>query len=168
VISRCLDGKRHSRPVLQNENMAPVLSTDRKGAIAELAIAKAAFALGIDVYRPLCDGGHYDLIFDSGTRLDRVQCKWAPLRGDVIVVRSYSSRRTAEGLCRRAYAPGEIDALAAYCPELDQCFYLPVGRITARLQIHLRRAPSRNNQASGVNWAADFAFEGLQSGGLGP
>ena len=129
-----------------------MLSTDRKGAIAELAIARAAIELGIDVYRPVGEGTRFDLIFDFGDRLDRVQCKWAPLHGDVIVVRAYSCRRTAEGLRRRAYEPG----------------YLPVERLTARLQIHLRRAPSRNNQETGVNWAADFAFKGLQSRLPGP
>ena len=148
--------------------MVTVLPTDRKGAIAELAIARAAIELGIDVYRPVGEGTRFDLIFDFGDRLDRVQCKWAPLHGDVIVVRAYSCRRTAAGLRRREYAPGEIDALAAYCPDIDQCFYLPVERLTARLQIHLRRAPSRNNQESGVNWAADFSFEGLQSRLPGP
>ena len=144
------------------------LSTDQKGAIAELAIAKAAIALGIGVYRPLSDGERYDLIFDFGGRLDRVQCKWAPLHGDVIVVRSYSNRRTASGLRRRAYTRGEIDALAAYCPDLDRCFYVPADRIAARLQLHLRTAPSRNNQTLGVNWAADYAFDGLQLAPLGP
>jgi len=144
------------------------LSTDQKGAVAELAIARTAIELGIDVYRPMGDGTRCDLIFDFGDCLDRVQCTWAPLRGDVIVVRMYSSRRAADGLRRRAYEPGEIDALAAYCPQLDQCFYLPFEHLTARLQVSLRRAPSRNNQASGVNWAADFAFEGLQFRRLGP
>ena len=148
--------------------MIDELSTDQKGAIAELAIAKAAIAHGIGVYRPLSDGERYDMIFDFGERLDRVQCKWAPLRGDVVVVRSYSNRRTANGLRRRPYARGEIDALAAYCPDLDRCFYLPVDRIAARLQLHLRTAPSRNNQICRVNWAADYAFEGLQSSCLGP
>lgn len=144
------------------------LSTDQKGAIAELAIAKAAIAARIGVYSPLSDGGRYDLIFDFGDRLDRVQCKWAPLDRDVILVRSYSSRRTADGLRRRAYAPGEIDAIAAYCPDLDKCFYLPAERVGSRILLHLRIAPSRNNQAVGVNWASDYAFEGLQSSRSGP
>ena len=148
--------------------MGAALSTDQKGAIAELAIAKAAIARRIGVYRPLSDGERYDLIFDLGDRLDRVQCKWAPLHGDVIVVRVYSSRRAADGLRRRRYAPGEIDALAAYCPDLDRCFYLPSERIAGRVQLHLRTAPSRNNQSCGVNWADDFSFEGLQSSTLGP
>jgi hypothetical protein len=42
------------------------LSTDQKGAIAELAIAHAALKLGVDVYRPVAEGGRYDLIFGMG------------------------------------------------------------------------------------------------------
>ena len=113
-------------------------------------------------------GERYDLIFDLGDRLDRVQCKWAPLHDDVIVVRVYSSRRTANGLRRRPYASGEIDAVAAYCPDLDQCFYAPAQCIAGRVQLHLRTAPSRNNQTCGINWANDYSFEGLQSSALGP
>jgi hypothetical protein len=88
--------------------------------------------------------------------------------GDVVLVRVYSSRRTARGSRRCAHGPGEIDALAAYCPELDRCFYLPVDRLSGRLQVCLRVAPSRNNQGAGVNWADDFDFDGLQSLTLGP
>ena len=62
------------------------LSTDRKGNIAEHAIALAATQLDIDVYRPVGEGGRYDLIFDLGSRLLRVQCKWAQQRGDVVAV----------------------------------------------------------------------------------
>jgi len=62
-----------------------VLTTDQKGAIAESSIAAAAIKLGIGVLKPLSDGHRYDLVFDVGTRLLRVQCKWAVRRGDVVV-----------------------------------------------------------------------------------
>jgi hypothetical protein len=140
------------------------LSTDQKGAIAEAAIVLAAAKLGIGVYLPFSDGERYDLIFDLEGRLVRVQCKWAPLQRDVVVVRAYSCRRTADGLRRRGYEADEIDAIAAYCPELDRCYYLPGARVVGRIQIQLRVAPSRNNQARGVNWAEDFAFERLRFG----
>jgi len=39
------------------------------------------------------------MIFELGSRLVRVQSKWAPRHGDVIVVRCYSSRRTAMVFC---------------------------------------------------------------------
>ena len=54
-------------------------STDQKGAIAESAIVHAAIKLGIGVFRPLSDGERYDLILDLGSKLVRVQCKWASL-----------------------------------------------------------------------------------------
>jgi hypothetical protein len=63
-----------------------MLTTDQKGNIAELAIAAAAVKLRVDVYRPLGEGQRYDLIFDVGPRLLRVQCKWATRHGDVIIV----------------------------------------------------------------------------------
>jgi hypothetical protein len=73
-----------------------VLSTNQKGAIAETAIVHAATVLGIDVYKPVSEGGRYDLIFDLG-QLVRVQCKWAAFHGDVILIRCYSARRTRGG-----------------------------------------------------------------------
>jgi len=37
-----------------------------------------------------------------------------------------------------------------------------------RPYVQLRLQPPRNNQQKGINWADDFAFDGLQSGLLGP
>jgi len=54
-----------------------VLSTSRKGAIAETKIAAAATELDIPVLRPIVDHARYDLAFEIGDRLVRVQCKWA-------------------------------------------------------------------------------------------
>jgi PD-(D/E)XK endonuclease len=55
-----------------------MLSTNRKGAIAEAEIAAAAVRLGIPVLRPIQEHGRYDLAFEVGDRILRVQCKWAP------------------------------------------------------------------------------------------
>jgi hypothetical protein len=134
------------------------LTTDRKGTIAELAIAKAAVEIGIDVYRPMGEGGRYDLIFDLIDRLVRVQCKWARRYGDIIVVRCYSTRRTRDGLIRRPYEPGQVDAYAAYCLELDRCYFLPYEAFPGRTQIQLRVANTRNNQRLRINWAEDYEF----------
>ena len=143
-------------------------STDRKGSIAESAIVHAAIKLGLSVSKPLTDGDRYDLIFDLDPRLVRVQCKWATLVGDVVNVRCYSCRRTRDGLTRKGYSSSEIDGLAAYCHNLDRCFYFPMAWLDGRTTIQLRLRPTRNNQLSGINWADEFAFEQLQSGTLGP
>ena len=135
------------------------MTTDQKGAVAELAIALAAVRLGVDVYRPVAEGGRYDLIFEIEDRLWRVQCKWAPRHGEVVIVRCYSCRRNREGLLKRLYAPGEVDAFAAYCPELDRCYFLPYALFESRTQVQLRLTPTQNNQSLGVNWASRFEFE---------
>ena len=137
----------------------PELTTNQKGAIAETAIVHEAIKLGIEVYRPVAEGGRFDLIFLLGERLARVQCKWAPLHGEVVLVRCYSARRTGHGIVRRLYGADEIDAYAAYCPAVDRCYFLPIETFAGRSVIQLRLAPSRNNQQIGVNWAKDYEFE---------
>jgi hypothetical protein len=145
-----------------------VLTTDQKGAIAESAIAHAAIRLGVDVYRPLVEGGRYDLILDVGSALLRTQCKWAPLRHEVVVIRCYSCRRAREGLRRRGYEAAEVDVIAAYCPDVDRCFFVPSERFEGHFQLLLRLAPSRNNQRLGVNWADDFDLEARLKAFVGP
>ena len=97
-----------------------------------------------------------------------VQCKWAPLHGDVVVLRCYSSRRNRDGLLRRIYADGEIDAFAAYCHPLDTCYFLAYASFRNRRQIDLRASPCRNSQNRGVNWAGDFEFAATLSRLKGP
>jgi hypothetical protein len=131
-----------------------VLTTDQKGAVAELAIATAAADLGIGVWSPFTVE-RYDLIFDLRPGLLRVQCKWASRYDDVIIVRCYRNRRDRNGLLRQFYSPDEIGAYAAYCREF---YFLPIGEFSHRVAIQLRLGPTRNNQSSRVNWAKDYEF----------
>jgi PD-(D/E)XK endonuclease len=132
------------------------MTTDQKGAIAEAAIALEALKLGIDVYRPLNEGSRFDMLFDLAGQLVRVQCKWASRCGQVIVARCYSARRNRDGLVRRLYTAEEVDAFAAYCEELDRCFFLPIERFEGKAEIRLRLSTARNIQRRRINWADDF------------
>jgi PD-(D/E)XK nuclease superfamily protein len=142
------------------------LTTNQKGMVAETAIVHKAVKLGVGVARPL-DDERYDLILDFEGRLIRVQCKWAGRSENVVVVRCCSTRRAAEGLRHRVYTGDEIDAIAAYCEELDACYLIPGQMVSGKTQLHLRLERSRNNQWSGVNWASDFEF-GARLGRLFP
>jgi hypothetical protein len=135
-----------------------MLTTDQKGAIAEMAIAWEATKLGIEVYRPMAEGGRFDMIFLLGDDLARVQCKWAARHGDVLVVRCYSSCRVKEGFRKRRYTAAEVDALAAYSPDLERCFYLPIDVVADRHDLRLRIGPTRNNQRHLITWARDYEF----------
>jgi hypothetical protein len=134
------------------------MTTDQKGAIAELAIQLAAARLGVEVYRPVAEGGRYDMILAPGGELIRLQCKWASRRGNVLVISCQSARRSADGFVRRRYTAKQIDAVGAYSLELDRCFLIPIALVENRPAITLRLAPCRNNQVKRVNWAEDFDF----------
>jgi PD-(D/E)XK endonuclease len=134
------------------------LSTDQKGAIAESAIAHAAIKLGVGVFRPLSDGERCDSILNLRPELLRVQCKSAVLHGDVLAVPFFSNRRCSSGFRKRVYTSEEIDAVAAYSPDLERCFLLPMREFATRRYVQLRLAPSRNNQRARINWADDYDF----------
>jgi hypothetical protein len=134
-----------------------MLTTDQKGAVAELKIAAAAADLGVGVWGPYTVE-RYDLIFDLRTGLLRIQCEWAARCGDVVVVRCYRNRRNRDGLLRQYYSREDVDAFAAYCRDLDRCYLLPMDAFPNQSNIQLRLRPTRNNQALRINWAKDYEF----------
>jgi hypothetical protein len=144
-----------------------MLSPDQKGAIAGAAIAAHAIKLGIGVAKPL-GPLRYDLIFDTGAELLRVQCKWAIRLRDVVVVRLATSRRGPNGHIRSVYSAREIDACAAYCMDLDRHYFFRIEQVEGRRAFQLRLAPARNNQRLGVNWARDYEFAATLGALAGP
>jgi hypothetical protein len=144
-----------------------VLTSDQKGAVAETAVAHAAARVGIGVLKPLAPE-RYDLAFDVGGRLLRVQCKWASRRGDVVTIYCYSSCRAATGLTRKTYSRNDADLIVGYCCELERCYVVSAERFDGRHQVDLRLTPTRNNQSLRINWARDYEFERLDWANLGP
>ncbi|MGA2455508.1 MAG: group I intron-associated PD-(D/E)XK endonuclease [Solirubrobacteraceae bacterium] len=134
----------------------PILSTSRKGAVAEAEIAAALIRLDLIVLRPLCEGGRYDLAVDTGAQMLRVQCKWASRRGNVLTARCSTSRHTPGGYLLSTYRAEEIDAIATYAPDTDSCYLIPVHEAEGHKMLSLRLAPTRNNQAERVRWARDY------------
>src|SRR2546427_3325761 len=87
--------------------------------------------------------------------------------GDVIVINCWRCRRGPDGFIQRGYDESDIDAIAAYCPDTDECYLLPLPMSVGRAAVLLRVAPTRNNQRRLVNWAEDYEFAARLSA-LGP
>jgi prevent-host-death family protein len=138
------------------------MDSNRKGAIAEMKIATAATELGIPVLRPMTEHGRYDLAFELGGRVLRVQCKWGALEddGSVIKIPLQSSFLTPAGYVRSPYGPDEIDLVAAYCQPLDRCYLLPSALACSRTSIYLRLTRPRNGQRACINREVDFRLTG--------
>ena len=134
------------------------LTPSEKGAIAEARTTAEAIRLGISVARPVIGGARYDLVFDLGPAgLRRAQCKWGRLEGDRVVAQIATCRHSpTRGYVRTSYSADKIDAFAIYCDDLKRYFYVPIDRVVARSQVHLRLTPARNNQRVGVTLADEY------------
>jgi prevent-host-death family protein len=135
-----------------------VLTTNDKGNIAEAAIALEAIKLGIEVLKPVAEHGRYDLLFDLGDRVMRVQCKWGSLDRSlgVVCVRVGGSRHTPNGYITSTYSIDEVDAIAVYCGELAETYLVPIQVAAGKRQMHLRLEPPRNSQRACINLASDY------------
>jgi prevent-host-death family protein len=147
-----------------------VLTSNDKGNIAEAAITFAALRLGIDVLKPVAEHGRYDLLFDYGDHLDRIQCKWGALdrAAGVICVRVGGSRHTPAGYVRTTYSKDEVDAVAIYCAELDEVFLVPIAVAAGRSAIRLRIEPPRNSQRACINLADEYRLGAIAQLGERP
>ena len=108
----------------------------------------------------MTEHGRYDLAFEVGDRLLRVHCKWAAVRGEVVVVRLHSTYFTRTREVRVAYGADEIDAVAAYCARLERCYLLPIELVQDMRTISLHLNPPRNWQRAALHWAADYELPG--------
>jgi prevent-host-death family protein len=135
-----------------------VLTSNDKGNIAEAAITLEAIRLGIEVLKPVAEHGRYDLAFDLGSTVLRVQCKWGSLDRDlgVICVRVGGSRHTPGGYVTSTYSAEEVDAIAVYCGDLSESYLVPVEVAAGKRQLHLRLRPPRNSQRACINLASNY------------
>lgn len=135
------------------------LTPSKKGAITEAAIALAAIRLDLLVLRPMTEGGRYDLALDIGGQILRLQCKSSWRQRDVLITPCNTSRHTPRGYVRTTYTADEIDAIAAYSPDTDKCYLIPIRDVAGMSSVRLRLAPTRNNQLLKIRWAEDYEFE---------
>src|SRR4051795_7040983 len=128
-----------------------------KGAIAETAILHEATKHALVVYRPAVEHARADMIFDTGDRLLRGQCKWARMLDQVVEVRARTCRRGPNGsYVRGTYSADEVDALGAYCMANDTCYLIPIASFGSGVALYLRLSAARNNQRRLVHWADEY------------
>jgi prevent-host-death family protein len=133
---------------------------NHKGNVAEAMIAARAVQAGVAVLRPQGEHGRYDLVFDLGGPMARIQCKWGRLEKDVIVVHLAGFRQTPQGAVRTRYSREEVDAFAVYCGALDRCFLIPFAAVEGQTGVQLRVRRARNGQRARLHFAADYEFQG--------
>ena len=136
------------------------MNPNQRGAIAEAAIALEAVRQGVEVFKPLSEHSRADLVFGVGTQLLKVQCKSGYRRGEVIRVGLVSSWHSPAGYVRNRYEAGELDLVAAHCPETATSYLIPFELVAGTSGFQLRLSPPKNSQRAAIHYAADFEFAG--------
>jgi hypothetical protein len=131
------------------------VSTKLKGDISEQAAILRALKHGWGVLRPIGDRSPYDLAFDVGGTLVKVQvkCAWFDeTRGNYVV----DSRRTKTNrrvMIREGYTPSDFDFALAYLPDKDLFYVFPVEVfIGYASEIHLVEANRRQRKPRSADY----------------
>jgi len=123
--------------------------TNRKGDIAELAVAKKFLELGYWVSYPFGDDAPYDLVVDIDGELKRVQVKHLkPTKHNVLMFRLHSDSG-------KPYKE-TTDLMAGYNPENGGIYVIHPKEFEAEKMVSLKLNKPKNNQTIGVNLAEHY------------
>lgn len=123
------------------------------GDYSQLMVIAEFIKHGIPVCQPYGDNERYDIVIELPVGFKKVQIKTARIYREVVVFKTSSSESHRGNGCK-SYK-GEIDFFATYCPELNQCYLIPIEEATST-EMRLRITPTKNSQTKGVRWAKDF------------
>ena len=104
----------------------------RWGEVGELALMHIAALLGFGVLKPHGDSMRYDLVFDSGRRLWRIQLKSTWIKGVYGYTVAATWHSTSETV---AYNPRDIDFLVAYLQPEEAWYVIPVAAFAPRKRL---------------------------------
>jgi hypothetical protein len=122
-----------------------------------LAVMIAAREAGYAIAVPFGENTRYDLVFDDGRMLSRVQCKTRRLRAGAVIFSTASTylHHSHPGVSRRPYQ-GEIDYFAVHCAATGGVYLVPIGHVPTRTTAMLRVEPARNRQRKRIRLARDY------------
>ncbi len=120
------------------------------GERTEIAVLAALAEAGLRVLVPFGGYHRFDLAFEHGDRIVKVQCKSGRQYKGVVV---FSTSDHTVGVSRDYR--GEAHLFGVYCRDRREVYLVPVEDVPARAA-HLRVAPARNNQKAGIRDAAQY------------
>ncbi|MBI5700400.1 hypothetical protein HZC34_00930 [Candidatus Saganbacteria bacterium] len=116
--------------------------TKEKGNLAEIKVAAFLIQKGFNVLIPWGENQRYDLVAEKNGLFVKIQVKYvAPKMGHLTVpLRSANNWKVVK------YNKNELDFVAAYNPENDIIYFIPLKSIRNTATINLRVSGPKNNQ----------------------
>lgn len=142
------------------------MTTIQKGNLSTIKCAAALMAAGYSVALPIGDGSVYDLIYEVGDSLQKVQVKSGVLSNGVVVFypKGNNGRWYNRSVGNRNYH-GKVDAICVYCPTNEGVYLVPISEVGTSATT-LRIAPTKNGNAKKVRWAKDYEIRPRREGSL--
>jgi hypothetical protein len=125
------------------------MNTKHRGDIAEQAAVLEALKRGWGVLRPVGDNLPYDLVFDVGDRLVKVQVKyaWLDAPSQNYVVDNRRTKTNRRQMVRDEYRLSDFDFALVYLQEKNVFYVYPVDVfISFGSEIHMVEADKRQRR----------------------
>ena len=132
----------------------------RRGAIAESKAELRALLKGYIVSKPTISYCRYDMVVDDGSKLLRVQVKYAGTKNqysDGCVIADFRNVSNS-GKSKYGYNRREVDAIVVYIPPIDEVCYFPISFIEDKSTLTIRYSKAKNNQSKNVIYAQDYIW----------
>ncbi len=125
------------------------MDTKQKGDIAEQAVVLFALKQGWGVLKPLGDRLPYDLVFDIGGSLIKIQVKnaWFDVRRSNFVVDTRRTKTNRRQMLRENYKPDDFDFAVILIEDLEVFYVMPCETfISYGSEIHIVEADKRQRK----------------------
>lgn len=126
--------------------------TKQKGDIAEAFVTYLLKKKGFNILIPWGEDNRYDLVSEKNGVFKRIQVKYVSPRNGAIDV----AIRSSNNYNILHYSPKELDIIAAYSPEQNKVYLIPLDKIRNKRSIKLRLIPTKNRQKRYVVPASRF------------
>lgn len=128
--------------------------THQKGKVSEAAVELDLIKQGFAVLEPKTKQP-FDMVIESENEYKKIQVKSGRLNSGSVITELKRTNMTSSGAQDKFYTSEEVDIYAIYCPELEECFYVPFDE-APKTQLSLRVDEERTKYASEVRWAKDY------------
>lgn len=131
------------------------MDTKLRGDIAEQAAILRGLKYGWGVLRPIGDRLPYDLVYDIGGALIKVQvkCAWFDEAKGNYVIDTRHTKTNRREMVREVYSACDFGFALAYIEELDVFYVFPVDVFIAYgSEIHLVESEKRQRKPRSVGW----------------
>ena len=136
------------------------MNTHQKGETALLQVQMRAMENGVILSRPTVEGTRYDLVLDTGGKLERVQVKYGngsstQSEGASVVNLTRNNNGTKKV---RKYTAEEVDVLLVYVPAIDKVCRFEPKHFAGKSALSIRHTKAKNGQTKNCLMADEYEW----------